>query len=509
MKTEVLLDAIGEIDEKILEQHRQMELRLERKHVKKRAVSRLLVAAACIAVLLCVCVPAGMMMAHPAGRAVLRGDSEALTEQLHKIDGFVLWQDETAQKLEQSLPAGMWTLLQKTPVLNVLTQSEFAAMKPQEAFTEGIPYRLYFVSNGDGTCTLEYITIDPAFTGEFVIEIPETSPDGDTVTAIDIYQPGLGGREMTANVPTVLTAGTMESLLLRAKKNGISDFDYAKLCAFYLKLSVTGLDENARCELLNAYPIAAYGDVYVLDNNASTIDQNRIYKYLTEYCEWDAEQYEQSVQEICRLAKQSESRELAELCLTIFRCKDLRGAVGVTIPKTVTSINGAMWARLPALESVTVDAEHPTLKMIDGCLVDTSSGTLALYLREDGSFPEGLDLRILDSYAFAACTLQANANGEGELHIPEGVTEIREDALTGISVEDAYSVHIHLPKSLAYFAGFTSKNYHCEVIYHYPGTMSEWANDVSFGTVNWDCAILLQTSDVTDPTVFHFPRRFS
>ena len=471
MKYETLLRGIGAMDDRILERYYEIDTRLARRHARKRLGVRIAAIAAIAAMIVCIVVPAGMMT-HPAGRAVLRGDSEALTEQLHKIDGFVLWQDETAQKLEQSLPAGMWTLLQKTPVLNVLTQSEFAAMKPQETFAQGMPYRLYFVSNGDGTCTLEYITTDPAFTGEFVIEIPETSPDGDTVTAIDIGQPGLGGRGMVANLPTVLSTGTMESLLLCARKNKISDFDYAKLCAFYLKLSVTGLDENARRELLNAYPIVAYGDVYVLDNNASTTDQNRIYKYLTEYCEWDADQYEQSVQEICRLAKQSESRELAELCLTIFRCKDLRGAVGVTIPKTVTSINGAMWARLPALESVTVDAEHPTLKMIDGCLVDTPSGTLALYLREDGIFPEELDLRILDSYAFAACTLRKGADQETSLHIPEGVIEIRENCFTGISFGESPTGYVYLPESLAHF-GTQTQHPSCEIIYRYPGAPKE------------------------------------
>jgi hypothetical protein len=187
---------------------------------------------------------------------------------------------------------------------------------------------------------------------------------------------------------------------------------------------------------------------------------------------------------------------------------ELGKASGMTIPATVTSINQKMWASLPALQTVTV-AEDSALQMIDGCLIDTETGTLKLYLRKDGKFPADADIRVLDANAFASCKLQPNANGEGELYIPEGVTEIREDALTGISVEDAYSAHIYLPKSLAYFGGFTSENYNCEVIYHYPGTMEEWEREIVFGKVDWDLAILLLTSDVTNPTVFHFPRRFS
>jgi hypothetical protein len=39
--------------------------------------------------------------------------------------------------------------------------------------------------------------------------------------------------------------------------------------------------------------------------------------------------------------------------------------------------------------------------------------------------------------------------------------------------------------------------------------MEEWEREIVFGKADWDSAILLLTSDVTNPTVFHFPRRFS
>ena len=464
--------------------------------------------AACLAVLLCAIVPLSMLT-NPIGKAVLMGDSETLLTELLKIDGFLSWQANTAEKLEQILPAPMWERLQTTPVLDVLTQPQFKGLSPLDSFAEGEPYRLYFVSSGDGTCTLKYITTNPAYEGDFVIEIPETSPMGDTVTEIDISQPSRSIQWHNTDFPYVLTSATMEALVATAQENEISAFDLGKLRAYYLKLSVVGLDEQARQELTGAYPIAAVGDVYVFDANAATSEQSKIYQFLTDYCEWNAEKYEQSVKEVMKLAKQDGDRELAELYLTVLRNAELGKVSGITIPKTVVSINQHMWASMPALETITVAADHPTLKMVDGCLIDTETGTLKLYLREDGKFPADADIRVLDSYAFAACTLYPNAEGVIALRIPESVRVIKDDAFADIFAADALSVNVYLPAGLESFGCLSNENYDCEVIYYYPGTMEQWENNVALSTTGWDCSILLVTSDITQPVVFHFPRRFS
>lgn len=504
MKYENLIRGIGEMDDRILERYHAIDVRLSHKHARKAIVVRALAIAACVAILVCATVPMGLL-SHPAGRAVLRGDYEGLNEELCKIEGFTDWQAETAEKLERFLPQEAYGLLQTTPIVNVLTQPQFAGLEAQDMFVDGKPYHLYFISNGDGTCTLQYITADPMYAQNYVIEIPETSPAGDTVTAIDIQQSVRGMNAKQDDFPYVLTADTMHTLLATAKDNNISDFDYNRLTAHYLKLSLdVALEENQRSELLGAFPITILGDIYVFDGKASETDCNKTYEYLTTYCEWDSEKYEQSMAELVRLVKKSGRRDIAELCLTAVRNSDLSGAVGITIPKTVTSINSAMWASLPALEDVTVDAEHPTLKMIDGCLVDTSTGTLALYLREDGTFPEGLDLRILGSYAFAACApLPVEADGAPSLQIPEGVTEIKKDCFAGISFTTAPTGYIYLPASLGTFSA-TYRSNGSELIYCYPGTLEEWSKNVTFVQVSKKDCIYLLTSDAEQPMVFYF-----
>ena len=125
MKKERFFRLLGDLDDVILDKYRRMDMRLSYKAMRKKRTLRILAVAACLCLLIGACVPVGMMV-HPAGRAILRGDSQALTEQLNRIEGFKPWQEQTAEKLEQSVSPELWESLQKTPVLNVLTQSQYA-----------------------------------------------------------------------------------------------------------------------------------------------------------------------------------------------------------------------------------------------------------------------------------------------------------------------------------------------------------------------------------------------
>ena len=125
MKKEQLFDTLTELDDQLLEQYFSMDEKLARKHTRRRIAMRVLAVAACVVLLLGVSLPVGFMVAHPAGKAIAAGDSAALTEQLNRIEGFKAWQERTAERLEQSLPEPVWELLQTTPIMDVLTQSQY------------------------------------------------------------------------------------------------------------------------------------------------------------------------------------------------------------------------------------------------------------------------------------------------------------------------------------------------------------------------------------------------
>lgn len=366
----------------------------------------------------------------------------------------------------------------------------FADLSEKDSFPDGKPYHLYFLSNGDGTCSLRYITTDPANEQDYVIEIPETSPAGDTVTAIKIEQGSMPVGSI-ADFPVVLTAPTMEALCQKAQGSSMSAFDYDKFTAYFLKLSPANIsDAAAREELINAYPVSVYSDIYVFDLGATEAERAKIYSYLTEYCGWDAEQYRQSVDEIIAFAKQCYTREQAELCMAIMRNATFEQVSGVTIPSTVTSIDFSLWADMDNLQNVTVDEHNATIKMIDGCLVDTAAGTLELCLAKDGKIPEIAGIQTVEAYAFARCAFTAT-----DLYIPEGVTELKANALAGISaVDDGAQLTVYLPASLRTLGRCPSN-----LTYNYAGTLQEWNEGVTLQGFGKHDYFYLTTTDVQEP----------
>lgn len=70
----------------------------------------------------------------------------------------------------------------------------------------GEPFELTFTFNGDGTCKISDITINPAYRENFTLTIPATSPEGERVVAVE--NPG-GFAEI--NVPYILLPEDFEA----------------------------------------------------------------------------------------------------------------------------------------------------------------------------------------------------------------------------------------------------------------------------------------------------------
>ncbi len=153
MTNQQVFRIIGQLDDAVLERYHEIDARLSRKQAAKRRGLRAVAVAACAAVLLGVLVPAAAYC-HPIGRAILRRDSAALTELLLEIDGFAPWQEKTAERLEQILPENVWEKLQLTPILDVLTDSQYPiyAMKGAQygAYLQAPTVLLYEVSDPEG-----------------------------------------------------------------------------------------------------------------------------------------------------------------------------------------------------------------------------------------------------------------------------------------------------------------------------------------------------------------------
>lgn len=382
----------------------------------------------------------------------------------------------------------------------------FRDLKAEDSFADGKPYHLYFLSNGDGTCALKYITTDPANTQDFVIEIPETSPAGDAVTSIAVAH-GVRDCGTISDFPIVMTAAMMDEVCEVAQVNGMPEFDYMRFTAYYRKISVAQIDDPAlREEWIEAYPIAAYGDIYLFSSSHVEGEHEKVYNYLTTYCEWNEETYKQSLDGILALAKQSESLERAELCLSVMRNATFDHVIGMTIPKTVATVDVSLWADMERLQSVTIADGNATIKMIDDCLIDTATGTLELCFAKDGKIPENAGIQIVDAYAFVFCELTPDAQSAGgirHLYIPEGVSEIRTHAFDGIfNEQDRIPLSIHLPISLRVFG--RNPDY---PVYYYAGTEKEWESALTFMDMKKGDYIYLYPSDAHSYKKFEFPKQ--
>lgn len=159
---------------------------------------------------------------------------------------------------------------------NLLSENEKIESEPA--------YELFYISNGDGTCYVIEICTRADVTDLYTVEIPEFSPKGDRVVAVTLHQTLIPVPDR--NLPYMLSVEAFEKICATAQKNGMLEFDYQKMCAYYQKLSLEGLTDSEREALLEIYPILEKMDVYVFEPTASDLEKARIAGYLSAYCEF-------------------------------------------------------------------------------------------------------------------------------------------------------------------------------------------------------------------------------
>lgn len=231
-------------------------------------------------------------------------------------------------------------------------ESPLDALTLQDSFEDGKPYHLYFVSNGDGTCTLRYLTVDPENDQDFAIEIPEKSPAGDTVVSIDLQlKNGALDHARPDNFPTVFTAEDFDAICNKMVENGASDFTIMKFKAYYFERFADQKEGEKLEKMLRETPLAALGNVYVFAPAANQNEADSVMTMLENYAAWDKAAYDACCANLLALAKQSESLEQAEACLSTVRYGSTEHVIGLSIPQTVMSVNEEMYDYLPGVKA--------------------------------------------------------------------------------------------------------------------------------------------------------------
>lgn len=119
-----------------------------------------------------------------------------------------------------------------------------------------------------------------------------------------------------------------------------------------------------------------------------------------------------------------------------FTFGDCTALTSITIPNSVTAVSSNPFFRCTSLTDIIISADHPTLKLVDGVLFDTTQNRLICYpcVLQADSYTIPDETEIIEHFAFAKCDALTS------VVIPDSVKQIGRNpfmectALTNISV---------------------------------------------------------------------------
>lgn len=145
---------------------------------------------------------------------------------------------------------------------------------------ENIPYDLEFISNGDGTCYVSEVMVHADCTTPFTLQIPETSPEGETVVAVKLM--GKFSTLQVAGLPRIVLKDDWKEFIEQFKNDaetesqeetteGKKDKDTEKkkklqeiIRGMYKKRELDKEDEEERQKYLEKYPLLQHTEYYYL-----------------------------------------------------------------------------------------------------------------------------------------------------------------------------------------------------------------------------------------------------
>lgn len=149
------------------------------------------------------------------------------------------------------------------------------------------PYIIEYTSNGDGTCRATSIKMNSAYRNEFILKIPEKSPEGDTVVAIDW---GEAFDDVSHAVPKYIVSDIFKTIKDSVSDDPKSTFLFNKLTAYYSYQNPdVQTSEKVIEAMLKTFPVTEYMPIYVLDEIASACDKAELIRTFDKFSNTDIE----------------------------------------------------------------------------------------------------------------------------------------------------------------------------------------------------------------------------
>lgn len=268
-----------------------------------------------------------------------------------------------------------------------------------EAFGDE-PYHIYYTSYGNGACRVSDITTNPNNTEDYTLVIPERSPDGDLVIAIEPYIIPLEPRMPYApeNLPLILTEETYLAILQALEETLGPVHDVARFQSFYQLQDLTlAKSQKSRDTMLARFPLTGWLVLYNLDP-MTTAEEELWLSEILDRISFTVEDRNREYTAIKRMAeKKFKGQELYSALRDIY----YRGSehmIGVELPTSMLKFDEWFFARCTDLINA------PTLR--NQSLIDGTTG-LKYIVNDDG----------------LTCTVIGCLNSAEMLYIPSNIGE--------------------------------------------------------------------------------------
>jgi len=230
-------------------------------------------------------------------------------------------------------------------------ETEDTTSRVDESWPADRPYELIFVSNGDGTCYVEDIRVNPNYTQEFILEIPEKSPAGDRVTEVR-------KKYFDSLIPTMMTVETykkIEQILEARVEAGESGGGYLRMLKQFFSLqSLNNVPDVMKTEILKTYPILALTDVYTCSTSTSSQADAQIVSLLTEGAGYTGTEILAIYDELYQMVEESDAQNKKEI---FSRLPKKPSSVGtyiteIVVPTDIEKIDIALYRTCTLLKRV-------------------------------------------------------------------------------------------------------------------------------------------------------------
>ncbi len=311
----------------------------------------------------------------------------------------------------------------------LLSVTFVACDDPDPVAPEYKPYTFVFASNGDGTCSIVDIYIDTDDVQEYTLVIPEKSPQGDAVTAIQCHNFFYSEDEHI--VPLVLTKEAYERMLSKIPESKKESHNYHRLLSFYVPIHE-----------LHPLSLSPYVEGYMFDNFATMRDREQLSLVLADLSD-GTYTYQDKINdhnEILAIAKEHlTGTELAGFT-SLLENHWSKNMTGLRIPATVTEICTGAFSECADLTGIWVSEDNPIYYSKLNCIIRKEDKMLIRGGR-NSFIPD--DVQYIGPLAFDTCY------GLTQMLIPDNVKGISGGAFYNC----ADLAHVKLPEQLEYING--------------------------------------------------------